>query len=166
MHFPRYRDVPMGRFDHADDLGATLAPTDHPDWLCYTPRAAPLTFTRANGEVITPDTFITDLGTVPPLLRIGRLLQPDSYTAVALIHDWVVRRNNCGAAERDFRDSILVQQEALKTWMETHPRDRSRVVFTLTRWGLRTRRSERGWCYQFDHCPPSLDAILAARRSL
>lgn len=167
MRLPSYRDLPIGAFYNAEQLGPTLQPTEHAGWWLYTPATgAPLSFIRPGGDVIEPPEFFTDLGTIPPLFRIGRLLQPESLPAVALVHDWVVRQNNCGQSHYDFAESIRIQQEALKTWMETHPRDRSLIVFYLSRMALRTRRSQRGWCYRFDTCPPSLDEVRAAQQSL
>lgn len=167
MRFESYRKLPTGKFENADDLGPTLFETSNDDWWTYKPRAgAELRFVRPNGEVIQPTEFLTDLGTVPPLFRIGRLLQPDGLPAVALIHDWIVRLNNCGQGTHKFDESNRIQQEALKTWMVAHPRDYSIIVFYLSRWALRTNRSRRGWCLKLDHCPPTLVELLAARRSL
>ena len=167
MRFPGYDDTKTGIFENADDLRATLTPTEQQGWYLYTAREGrPMRFVRQNGEIVEPGTFFSDLGTIPRFLRIGRLLQPDSYPAVALIHDWLVRRHNCGDQRYGFRESILIQQEALKTWMETHPKDRCRLIFWLTRQGLKTKRSKDGWDYRFANCPPTLDELLAAQRSL
>lgn len=167
MRLQSYRDLPTGAFENAEQLDQILRQTEHDGWWVYRPsNAAPLRFIRPNGEVIEPPEFFTDLGTIPRIFRIGRLLQPDSLPAVALVHDWIVRQKNCGESPYDFVESIRIQQEALKTWMEGHPRDRSVLVFYLTRLALRTRRSRRGWCYRFESCPPSLDEVRAARRSL
>ena len=167
MRLGSYRELPVGRFENASDLGPTLHKTQYDDWWNYIPRSQEaMRFIRHNGEVIEPMEFFTDLSTVPAMFRIGRLLQPDSLPAVALIHDWVVRLNNCGGGLHDFSESILIQQEALKTWMESNRRDRSLMVFYLSRVALNTRRSRRGWCFQFERCPPTLEEIVTARRSL
>jgi hypothetical protein len=167
MDIVRYRKVPMGVFENTDDLPGTLHRTDRDGWWHYRPREkAPLRFIRSDREVIQPAAFHTDLGTIPKLFRIGRLLQPEALPAVALTHDWIVRQKNCNESTRSFADSIRVQQEALKTWMETHPKDRSQIVFYLTRIALGTRRSRAGWCHRFETCPPTLDEIIAAQRSL
>lgn len=165
--YPGYRDTPLGRFENAEDLKPTLHSTRVAGWWSYAPRPErPMRFVRHSGEVIEPGVFLTDLGTIPRWLRITRLLQPDALPAVALVHDWLVRMNNCGTGRHTFRDSILIQQEALKTWMEGHPRDRNRLLFWLTRKGLTSARSRRGWTYRFATCPPSLDDLLAAQREL
>ena len=167
MRLEPYRDLPAGQFEHAEDLRPTLVEAPRRGWWTYKPRDVnAMRFIRSNGAVIQPAEFLTDLGTIPPIFRIGRLLQPDSIPAVALIHDWIVRLNNCGQGIYDFDESIRIQQEALKTWMEEHPRDYSITVFYLTRLALRTRRSRKGWDYRFEQCPPTLDDLLAARRSL
>lgn len=157
----------IGKFENALHLSATLAETTCKGWWIYRPaKAKPLFFRRDSGEIIQPEGFITDLGTIPKWLRLGRLLQPDSIPAVALVHDWVVRQNNCGLGTRSFEDSVLVQQEALKTWMETHPKDRSMALFHLSRLALLSNRSKRGWCYKFESCPPTLEDIIEARREI
>lgn len=167
MYLERYSALPIGKFENAEELGPTLVATESDGWWTYAPSAeAPMRFVRSNGEVIEPPQFYTDLGTIPPIFRWGRLMQPDSYPAVALIHDWIVRQKNCGQSAYSFDESIRIQQEALKTWMETHPRDFSITVFYLTRLALRTPRSKRGWCYQFEKCPPTLEQVLSAQRSL
>lgn len=167
MGLERYADLPIGTFRNASNLAPTLHLTRCKGWWRYEPRPdAPLAFERPGGEVIEPPTFFTDLGTIPKIFRIGRLLQPDAIPAVALVHDWVVRMNNCGENRHDFLESIRIQQEALKTWMETHPQDRSKLLFYLSRLALRTRRSRAGYCYRFASCPPTLEELRAAQRSL
>lgn len=167
MLFSRYKDVRIGTFENASQLSATLTETTCEGWWTYRPdQANPLLFRRHSGEIIQPELFITDLGTIPKWLRIGRLLQPDSIPAVALIHDWVVHQNNCDLGSRSFEDSVFVQQEALKTWMDTYPKDRSMALFYLSRLALLSNRSKRGWCYKFESCPPTLEDILEARRAV
>ncbi|WP_068297944.1 DUF1353 domain-containing protein [Pararhodobacter sp. CCB-MM2] len=167
MTYPTYDQTPVGRFENAEDLMPLLSPENADGWYLYTPRAGrPMRFHRHDGSVIEPGRFLTDLGTIPKIFRIGRLMQPDSYPAVALLHDWIVRQQNCRTVTREFGDSILIQQEALKTWMESHPQDRSRLVFLLTRIGLTSGRSRDGWEVEFNPCPPSLETLLATQKDL
>ena len=167
MRFLSYRKLTIGCFENASNLKAHLTETTAKGWWIYRPDAVnPMRFCRPNGEVIEPAEFITDLGTIPKVFRIGRLLQPDSLPAVALIHDWLVRQNNCNVGTYSFAQSNLIQQEALKTWMEEHPKDRSILLFHISRWALMTKRSRRGWDFRFQNCPPTLDDILQARRRI
>ncbi|WP_366141220.1 hypothetical protein [uncultured Tateyamaria sp.] len=73
-----------------------------------------MSFERPSGEIIEPPAFFTDLGTIPKIFRIGRLFQPEALPAFALVHDWVVRMNNCRENRHDFLGSIRIQQETLK----------------------------------------------------
>jgi len=160
-----YRSTPVGHFENIGNLPSTLHRTSHESWWNYVPNSKNgMRFIRQNQEIIEPREFLTDLSTIPRVLQIGRLLKPDGLPAVALIHDWIVRLNNCGEGTHSFEDGIRIQQEALKTWMQEHPRDRSVIVFHLSRVALKSKRSKHLWGVKFKNCPPTLDELLAARR--
>lgn len=82
---------------------------------------APLTFTRANKEVIKPEAMFTDGGTVPVALRAVKSYSPWGYAPAFIVHDWLFTIKQCklmGHEKLTLDDSATILAEVLKTVME------------------------------------------------
>lgn len=83
--------------------------------------AQPLTFTRANNEVIKPEAMYTDGGTIPVALRAVKSYSPWGYAPAFIVHDWLFTIKQCklpGHDKLSLDDSATVLAEVLKTVME------------------------------------------------
>ena len=83
--------------------------------------AQPLTFTRANAEVIVPEAMYTDGGTIPVALRAVKSYSPWGYAPAFIIHDWLFTMKQCKLAGHDkltLDDAATVLAEVLRTVME------------------------------------------------
>ncbi|MEQ1711473.1 MAG: DUF1353 domain-containing protein [Hyphomicrobium sp.] len=81
----------------------------------------PLTFTRANNEVITPDAMYTDGGSIPVALRAVKSYSPWGYAPAFIVHDWLFTMKQCkldGHDKLSLDESATVLAEVLKTVME------------------------------------------------
>ena len=90
----------------------------------------PLTFTRANGQVITPEVMYTDGGSIPRGAQVFNGFSPWGYAPAYMIHDWVFVAKRCRedgwatVAEAElsgmtFQDSAEILGEAIKTLVDT-----------------------------------------------
>lgn len=148
----RFNRTKAGVFLNINKIGLVW---EEPDWFRYTPDIdSPFGFSRHNGETIVPKEMFFDGGSTPRLTRVFARFSPWYYTPVALIHDWLVEEQVLGNGVRTFRESIDIQQEALKTLMLLKPQTKSKTVFHLTRIALRTRRSRDMWSTPVRVGPP------------
>lgn len=84
-----------------------------PERFRYLPDHDPLTFHRANGEVITPDEMETDGGTIIPVLQVLSGVSRWSYAWAFLIHDWEWEIRH--ASGKSFSEVNLTLAEAIRT---------------------------------------------------
>lgn len=100
--------LPVGRFSGGFSLRWL-----GPERFRYLPDDDPLTFHRANGEVITPGEMVTDGGTIVPVLQVLAGVSRWSYAWAFLIHDWEwkIRR----ASGMSFAEVNLTLAEAMLT---------------------------------------------------
>lgn len=100
--------LPVGRFTGGFSLRWL-----GPERFRYLPDADPLTFYRANGEVITPQEMETDGGTILPILQVLSGVSRWSYAWAFLIHDWEweIRR----VSAKTFEETNLTLAEAMRT---------------------------------------------------
>lgn len=100
-----------------------------PDWFIYRKEANPgFKFVRYNGDVIVPETILTDGGSVPRLLWASDGYSPWTYGPAYLVHDWLYEANRRGipAAKNAKGESITydkkqadwIMAEAIKSQME------------------------------------------------
>ncbi len=83
--------------------------------------AQPLTFTRANNEVIVPAAMYTDGGSIPVALRAVKSYSPWGYAPAFVVHDWLFTIKQCklqGHEKLTLDDAATVLAEVLKTVME------------------------------------------------
>ena len=81
----------------------------------------PLSFKRANSEVIVPEAMYTDGGTIPVALRAVKSYSPWGYAPAFIIHDWLFTMKQCklpGHEKLTLEESATVLAEVLKTVME------------------------------------------------
>ncbi len=57
--------------------------------------AAPLTFTRAGGQVFKPGMMYTDGGSIPRVAQLFKGFQPWGYAPAYMIHDWLYVAKHC-----------------------------------------------------------------------
>lgn len=93
-----------------------------PDKFLVIPDARkPLTFTRANGEVIRPGMLYTDSSRLPRSLWVTRNYTPWNYTPAFVIHDWIYELHHCrvvGAQRYDPDSAAQVMAEVIRTLMD------------------------------------------------
>src|SRR5262249_2306194 len=80
------------------------------------------TFTRKNGERITPGRMITDGGSVPRPAWLIPGINPRSYMRAYVVHDWLFLAHHCLRPEDPagtFERANLVLAEAIFTLMAT-----------------------------------------------
>ncbi len=113
-----YNSVNVGEFD-----GKLRLQWIGPDRFVYIKDTNdPFRFTRADGEVIEPETFFTDSGSLPRFLRVKKDFSPMNYAPAYIIHDWMFQELTDNAfAGKDFciEKSALVFGEGVKTLMES-----------------------------------------------
>jgi len=94
-----------------------------PDLFIFLPdEAKPLSFTRSNGDKITPGRMLTDGGTIPRALWILRSYSPWGYAPAFIVHDWLFNMKHCqipGFEKYTYQDAADVLAEVMKTMMET-----------------------------------------------
>jgi Protein of unknown function (DUF1353) len=95
---------------------------DQDTFLFIPDPANPLTYTRANKEVVQPGMMRTDFGSVPVALRALKSYSPWGYAPAFLIHDWLFVMKHCklpGHEKLDLDGAATIMAEALKTMMES-----------------------------------------------
>lgn len=101
----------------------TLTPRGPNDYL-YAPGATPFSFTRANGEVVTPGRMTTDGGSVPRVAWLLPNLDPWTYLHAYALHDWLFITHHCqrpGDPANTFGRANTVLAEAIYTLMRAEP---------------------------------------------
>ncbi len=81
----------------------------------------PLRFTRFDGTTITPDTMVTDGGSVPAALRSVKTYSPWGFGPAFVIHDWLFQMKSCklpGYEKLTLETSADIMAEIIKTMME------------------------------------------------
>lgn len=84
--------------------------------------ADPLTFVRANNEVIKPGEMFTDGGSIPGPLRAIKSFSPWGYAPAFIMHDWLFVMKHCkisGHEKWDHLKAADVLSEVMKTVMES-----------------------------------------------
>jgi hypothetical protein len=80
----------------------------------------PFSFTRYNGDKITPGRMITDGGSIPRMLWNVQGFDPWYYMASYLVHDWLYLQHHCTPEVAvDFNTANDVLAEAVYTLMVT-----------------------------------------------
>lgn len=134
------RALPVGRFTG----GFSLRWLGH-ERFRYIPDPDPLTFYRANGEVITPQEMDTDGGTILPILQVVSGVSRWSYAWAFLIHDWEweIRR----VSEKSFEETNLTLAEAMRTMqiMGLLP-DQPHAILNVYR-GVMSAAARRRWAH-------------------
>ncbi|MEJ2273074.1 MAG: hypothetical protein P8Y01_00615 [Woeseiaceae bacterium] len=107
------------RFEEGVFEGTLVLKWIRPNRFIYEPDPDnPLTFTRADGQAITPGRMPTDGGSIPRLLWSIPPYSPWGYAPGYIIHDWVFNAHRCGDETFTFEESALILGDAIKTLME------------------------------------------------
>lgn len=123
---------------HAGELqGKLVVQWIEPDKFIFSPDPEhPLTFTRYNEDIITPDTMYTDGGSIPRALWGIRNYSPWGYAPAYIVHDWLFEMKHCqlpGIERYDVDEAALLLAEVMKTMME---KDESAEVDKLTLYSI------------------------------
>ena len=116
--FSPAKDYPIGKFNNLENIRLR--------WLVprifdFVPRSEnPFSFTRYNGQIITPRRMFTDGGSIPRLARWIAQLDPWQYTPAYLLHDWIFELHHCNVANKSpdiytFNDANKILMEAIHT---------------------------------------------------
>lgn len=94
----------------------------------------PLTFTRSNGDRITPGKMYTDGGSIPRPLWAFRNYSPWGYGPAFVVHDWLFDMHHCqlpGHEKYTLDDAAMVMAEVMKTMMEETDRRDSLTLYAM-----------------------------------
>lgn len=113
----RYGNVKPGKLS-----GKIIVQWIEPDLFVFLPNDKdPLTFTRSNGQKITPGRMLTDGGSIPRPIWILRNYSPWGFAPAFIVHDWLFTMKQCkipGYERLNLDDSGLVMAEVMKTMIE------------------------------------------------
>jgi hypothetical protein len=113
----KYNTIKSGKLS-----GKVIVQWIEPDLFVFLPDSKqPLTFTRNNGQKITPGRMLTDGGSIPRPIWILRSYSPWGFAPAFIVHDWLFTMKQCklGGYERlTLNDSGLVMAEVMKTMIE------------------------------------------------
>lgn len=105
-----------------------------PDLFLFIPDSdKPLTFTRDNGQAITPGRMLTDGGSIPRSVWILRNYSPWGFAPAFIVHDWIFEMKHCkidGYELFSLKEAGLVMAEIMKTMIEQKKVDAG--AFTVT----------------------------------
>ncbi len=122
-----YQDFPVGHIGGSPQLIWI-----RPDQFLHQPNPDdPFRFTRANGEIIQPERFFTDGGSVPRAFWPVKDLSPWTYGPAFLLHDWEFDQHYTGKSQRSFEEARDILMEAIRTLMEKGPCEPNRLAFYL-----------------------------------
>lgn len=120
-----------------------------PDEFLFLPdKDSPLTFTRSNGDTITPGRMFTDGGSIPRPLWIFRNYSPWGYAPAFIVHDWLFHAHHCKLAGFDnytHESAADVLAEVMKTMMETKVVDRAELSLLSIHAAVDSRVAEGYW---------------------
>ncbi|HMO51236.1 MAG TPA: hypothetical protein PKA21_08930 [Kiritimatiellia bacterium] len=152
------RSLPVGRF-----TGGFCLRWLGPERFRYLPDDDPLTFHRANGEVITPGEMETDGGTITPVLQVLSGMSRWSYACAFMIHDWEWENRLCNG--KSFKEVNLTLAEAMRTMqvMGVLP-DRSTDIINVYR-GVMSVAARRQWHNNSPYPGPATRRIGWVHRS-
>lgn len=123
-----------------------------PDKFIFRPdERNPLTFTRHNGERITPGLMYTDGGSIPRPLWAIRSYSPWGYAPAYIVHDWLFHMNYCalpGHEKLTHVEAAWVLSEVMKTLMEKQGPDELTLysVYEAVRSPIAAKLWESGIC--------------------
>ncbi|MEJ2124824.1 MAG: hypothetical protein P8Y47_08440 [Alphaproteobacteria bacterium] len=138
-----YNATPAGTFQNLDKINLRWL---RPDWFEYIPDPErPFSFTRASGEVITPNQMLTDGGTIPRALWVKPEFSPWCYTPCFLVHDWEFDQHHAEASAKTFEDVRDTLAEGLKTLMESNEFPKGERIFSAIYAGVSTDIAREYW---------------------
>ena len=120
------------------------------DTFVFLPDAKdPLTFVRANKQVIRPQRMLTDGGTIPRALRVIKSYSPWGYAPAFIIHDWLYQMKHCklaGHNKLDVELAATIMSEVIKTIMENpkHGGKNSLIMYSMYQ-AVRTKAAQGYW---------------------
>ncbi len=121
----------------------------HNDYFAFIPNPDdPLTFTRANGDVIRPGPMFTDGGSVPRFLWGVPGYSPWGYAPAYIIHDWLFVAHHCAITPDDrfdFKDSYALLAESMKAVMQADRSVRNYFVFDSVVQAVASPIAKRLW---------------------
>jgi hypothetical protein len=109
---------------------------EHDEFIFEPDRENPLTFTRHDQTMITPQRFYTDGGSIPRPLWAFRSYSPWGYAPAFIMHDWLFDMHQCqlpGHENYDAEEAAWIMAEVMKTMMEENEvlQSDKLVVYTM-----------------------------------
>jgi len=95
-----------------------------PDYFEFIPSPQrPLRFERGtNGDVIQPESFYTDGGSIPKPFQALKNYSPWGYAPAFVIHDWLFHMQDCQLSSHErytLESAAQIMSEVMKTMMES-----------------------------------------------
>ena len=148
-----YRTTPTGQ------LKGTITVTwIEPDLFVFRPDSTnPLTFTRANGDVIRPGPMVTDGGSIPRMFWSIPGYSPWGYAPAFMVHDWIFEAHQCSYDNLNYQGDTVVSgysvdeaadtmSEVLKTMRESDDSlGMTKLVIYTMDLAVRSSFARRAW---------------------
>lgn len=150
------KEYPVGKFNNLENIRLR--------WLIprifdFVPKKEePFSFTRYNGQTITPRRMFTDGGSVPRLARWVAQLDPWEYTPAYFLHDWIFEMHHCNivAGKPDvytFNDATNILMEAIHTMDYGKIAPISDMVFHVIKFAVGSAVARSLWNADVKVCP-------------
>jgi len=155
-----YRKTEEGKFSGALDVRWIKN-----DYFLFLPnKDDSFTFTRPNGQRIRPGRMYTDGGSIPRFLWGVKGYSPWGYAPAYIVHDWMFEAQHCGYEpdnKHNFKDSVDVMAESLKSVMERDSEVRNYFIFDSVVLAIDSSISKRLWEKGLCKAPPvELQSII------
>lgn len=154
-----YADTDVGRLK-----GAIVVEWISEDLFMFVPNEQwPFSFTRSNGEVISPGLMVTDGGSVPRPLWAIRNYSPWGYAPAFIVHDWLYQQKHCAASPYNYKDAAWIMSEAIKTMVEDKGgpgRGEKFVIYSMheaVSSPIAAQLWENGECHRLEDVPLAAD---------
>ena len=155
-------NYPIGKFNNLESIRLR--------WLVprvfdFVPKKdAPFSFTRYNGQTITPRRMFSDGGSIPRMARMLVQLDPWEYTPAYFLHDWIFEVHHCNVVVGKpdiytFDDATEVLMEAIHTMDYMKIAEISDIVFHVIKFAVSSFVAKSFWNTKVKVCtlPPDFE---------
>jgi Protein of unknown function (DUF1353) len=133
-----------------------------PDRFIFEPDPkTPLTFTRHNGQSITPGRMITDGGSVPRPIWVLRNYSPWGFAPAFIVHDWLFEVKQCkrtGHELFNLENSADVMAEVMKTMIESKKIDAGPLTVAAMHEAVLSKPAREAW--ERGPCSPAPNGLF------
>ena len=146
-----YDQFSPGSFHHIESIRLSWIA---PDYFVFVPKSdQSFSFTRPNGDSITPRCMFTDGGTIPKLFQSISELSPWGYAPAYLIHDWLFDLHHCGDNNYTFEAARDAMMEGIKGLMEAGVCEKNMWMFHGIYLAIDSKIARQIWNATGDGCP-------------